>query len=72
MQKERWITALPKVYTRKDFAVESDAVKPNQILKWKYLEQIKNELNLNPNVKSRDLYWCKLFKGSRTLDDDAH
>ena len=51
MKKERWITTLPKAYTRKDFAVESDAVKPNQILKWKYLEQIKNELNLNSNVK---------------------
>ena len=31
--------------------MESDAVKSNQILKWKYLEQIKNELNLNSNVK---------------------
>ena len=51
LQKERWITTLPKIYTRKDLAVESDAVKSNQILKWKYLEQIKNELNLNSNVK---------------------
>ena len=49
-QKERWIT-LPKTYARKDLAVESDVVKPNQIAKWKYLEQIKNELTLNPNVK---------------------
>ena len=45
-QKERWIT-LPKTYPRNDLAVESD-VKPSQIAKWKYLEQIKDELNLNP------------------------
>ena len=36
---------------RKDLLVESDVVKPSQIAKWKYLEQIKDELNLNPNVK---------------------
>ena len=29
LQKERWITTLPKTYTRKDLAVESDAVKSN-------------------------------------------
>ena len=45
-QKERWI------YARKDLAVESDVVKPSQIAKWKYLEQIKDELKLNPNVKT--------------------
>ena len=45
-QKERWI------YARKDLAVESDVVKPSQIAKWKYLEQIKYELKLNPNVKT--------------------
>ena len=49
-QKERWVT-LRKTYVRKDLAVEIDAVKPSQIAKWKYLEQIKGELNLNPNVK---------------------
>ena len=32
-------------------AAESGFVKPSQIAKWKYLEQIKDELNLNPNVK---------------------
>ena len=45
-QKERWI------YARKDLAVESDVAKPSQIAKWKYLEQIKDELKLNPNVKT--------------------
>ena len=33
--------------------MESNFVKPSQIVKWKYLEQIKAELNLNPNVKIR-------------------
>ena len=33
--------------------MESNFVKPSQIAKWKYLEQIKAELNLNPNVKIR-------------------
>ena len=49
-RKERWII-LQKTYARKDLLVESDVVKPSQIAKWKYLEQIKDELNLNPNVK---------------------
>ena len=31
--------------------MENDVVKPNYIAKWEYLEQIKDELNLNRNVK---------------------
>ena len=49
-QKERWITP-PKSFARKDLAVEGDVANPNQIAKWKYLEQITDELTLNPNVK---------------------
>ena len=48
--KERWILQ-SETYARKNLEVKSDVVKPSQITKWKYLEQSKDELSLNSNVK---------------------
>ena len=41
------LTRVVQGFTRKDLAVKSDVVKQNQTAKWKYLLQIKDELNLN-------------------------
>ena len=41
-----------KTYVRKDLAVRSDVVKPRQIAKLKYLEQIKDEFNPDPIVNT--------------------
>lgn len=49
-QKQRY-KSLHKTDARRELTVESEVVKPDQIAKWKYLEGIKDQLNLNPNVK---------------------